>query len=92
MGEKILGLLYVSLHHQLKKKVGVNNIIDKKKFFEILGKHYLVPKNLRFVVVKEMEKRCLVKMESKNNIIVLNCDFDLERDVSKFQRLNGLYN
>ena len=90
MVKENIGLLYLSLHNQLKKKVGVNNSICKKKFFEILGKHYLIPKNLRTVVICEMEKRCLVKKESKNSIIVLECKYSIEDSVNGFYRKVGI--
>ena len=85
-----VGLLYISLHSQLEKQCGVGGIIGRKKFFEIIGKHYLIPKNLRDVVAKEMEKRNLVKIESKDSIIVLDSNFDLEKDVNKFYMAAGI--
>lgn len=86
-----IGVLYIALHNQLVKNVGADKIIKRKKFFEIIGKHYLVPKCLRDFVIIEMEKRNLVKKESRNSIKVLSCEFDLERDSSKFYEGIGLF-
>lgn len=84
-----IGLLYISLHNQLVKRVGVNRIITRKDFFCIIGKHFLVPKNLRAIVIKEMEYKNLIKQED-NEIIILNNDIDLN-DVSKIYQLAGLF-
>lgn len=89
-GHQMDGLLYLTLHKQLQKNVGMDNVICRKKFYEILGKHFLVPKNLRDVVIKEMEKMKLVKIDSRDAIIVLGCCFDLEEDVNKFYRVAGI--
>jgi hypothetical protein len=86
-----VGLLYISLHSQLKKNVGIDRCIQKKKVFCILGKHFLIPKNLRVVVIKEMENLNLIKQESGERIVILDCDIDLENDPSKLYRVCGLY-
>ena len=44
-----LGVLYFSLHLHLKKKFGFKPIA-KKDFYALLGRHFLIPKNLRVVV------------------------------------------
>lgn len=90
MVELKVGLLYLSLHNQLIKQVGVNKIISRKEFFCIIGKHFLVPKNLRMVVIKEMENRSLIKQENKE-IIILKPMYDLENDINKFYQMAGLF-
>jgi len=90
MEERKIGLLYLSLHNQLKKNVGFNHAIDRKKVFTILGKHYLIPKSLRCVVIKEMEKRQLIKCETKDNIVVLNCEYELSENVNEHYKEAGL--
>jgi len=87
-----IGLLYISLHNLLRKKVGVNRCISKKDFYTILGKHFLIPKNIRIVIIKEMEERNLVEIESQNSIKILDCELDLEKDTSKFYQRVGLFN
>jgi len=72
-----IGLLYISLHNLLKKKTGINRYISKKDFYTILGKHFLIPKNIRIIVLKEMEQRGLIKQETKNDIKILDCDLDV---------------
>jgi len=91
MGKLKIGLLYVSLHNQLKKNTNVIGIIDRKTFFCIIGKHFLIPKNLKAVIVKEMEIINLVKIEPSGNIKVLDCDIDMEKDVSKLYQMCGIF-
>lgn len=86
-----IGLLYLSLHNQLKKKVGVGHIITIKNFYEILGRHFLIPKNLRIIMVYEMVEMELVVREGADYLKILSCDIDMERDVNKFYRKIGLF-
>jgi len=91
MTDMNIGLLYLSLHNLLRKKMGINREISKKDFYCILGKHFLVPKNIRAVIIKEMEVRGLVKQEDKNTIIILDCDINLEENPNKFYRQAGIF-
>jgi len=84
MGKPKITILYLCLHNLLKKRYGVNNTITKKELFCELGKHYLVPKKLRPIIIKEMEEVCLLKQESSGSITLLKCDIDLENDANKF--------
>lgn len=85
-----IGILYISLYQQLRNNIGMSRIITRERFFTILGKHYLVPKPLRDLVIKEMEQRQLIKCNSKETIEVLNCDYDLTEPNKFYQRI-GLY-
>ncbi len=86
-----IGILYISLYTLLRKKVDLDRIISRKEFFTILGKHYLVPRVLRDVVIKEMEKRELIEKVSRDSIRILECDYDLERDANKFYEMIGFF-
>ncbi len=90
-GKLRFGLLYLSLHNQLLKKVGVNQVITRKEFFCILGKHFLIPKSVRPVVIKEMEERELIHRENKESIKVLKCDINIENDINTLYKKAGLY-
>ncbi len=85
------GLLYLSLHNQLKKKVGLNGFISRKDFYTIIGKHYLIPKKLRDYQIKEMENLKLISIVDKSTIKILKCNLDLERDADKIYKLAGLF-
>lgn len=85
------GLLYVSLHNQLKLKAGVTRCVSRKMFFEKLGRHFLIPKKLKPIVIKEMEALHLVKIEQSGEIRILDCDIDMDKDVSKLYQICGIY-
>ncbi len=79
-----IGLLYLSLHNQLRKKIGVNKEICRKEFFTILGKHFLIPKNLRDATIKEMVLMHLIERKSVNTFLILDCDLRIEEDANRF--------
>ena len=86
-----VGILYVSLYNLLRRKVGLNMHISRKEFYCILGKHFIVPKNLRCVAIKEMEQRGLIKQENSDRIKIINCDISLENNIDKWYRQVGIY-
>lgn len=73
-----IGILYIGLYSLLKEKFGEGNIVTRKEFFCVLGKHFIVKKNLRPVVIKEMENREFIKRENKEDIRILKSDIDIE--------------
>jgi hypothetical protein len=86
-----LSVLYFSLYHHLKKKFGYKPL-SKRDFFALLGRHFLIPKPLRIVVLKEMEQRNLIEMVNKQNLrvrpgVVMN----IEESASEFYRKMGFY-
>jgi len=85
-----IGLLYLSLHNQLIKKFGANNLISRKEFLEKIGRHFLLPKTLRPIIIIEMSERKLIKRIDRDNIKILECEIDLERDVSKLYQMAGI--
>ena len=85
-----IGLLYLGLHNQLYKKFGCNKI-SRKEFLCKLGKHYMIPKNLRESVIKEMTKINLIKRVDRDNILILKSDIDIEKDASKIYEMAGIY-
>ena len=85
-----IGLLYLGLHNQLKKKYGVNTIITRKELFGKLGRHYQIPKCLRHYIVDEMEKVNLIEKVNRDEIKVLPCEIDIEKDQNKLYNLINL--
>jgi len=84
-----IGLLYLGLHNQLVKKHGENSVITRKEFFCKLGKHYMIPKELRPWIVKEMVKINLIERTNRDNIKILKCDINIEENQNKlYKRLN----
>ena len=86
-----VGLLYLSLHNQLVKKFGANNLISRKDFFIKIGKHFLLPKTLRPIIIIEMAEKKLIERVDRDNIRILKCNIDIEKDASKLYKLVGLY-
>ena len=86
-----IGLLYLSLHNQLKKKIGINRIITRKEFFIILGKHFLIPKNIRVCIIREMELMKMVEKIDRDTIKILDYELDIEKDVNKFYKTLKLF-
>jgi hypothetical protein len=87
MKEKLkIGLLYLGLHNQLIKKHGVNCIITRKEFFCKLGKHYMIPKDLRHWIVNEMTDKNLIEVVNRDNIKILPCEIDIEKEPQKLYK------
>jgi len=84
-----VGLLYLSLHNRLNKNSGRDKVITKKEFFCVIGKHFLVPKHLRYLIIKEMIDKNLIKKE-KDKLKILNTNLDLEKDTDKIYQLGNL--
>jgi len=85
------GILYLCLHNLLTRRYGIGIEITRKEFFCELGKHFLVPKKLRPIIIKEMEERELLKKEKDGKIVILNCNIDLENDANMFYEKFGIF-
>ncbi len=86
-----IGLLYLGLHNQLIKKYGAGGIIKRKEFFCKLGKHGQMPKQLRYLVIKEMEEKKLLEKINRDDIKILSIDINIEEDTGKLYELAGIY-
>ena len=71
-----IGLLYLSLHNHLSARFGFGNEIHRKEFFCRLGRHYLLPKEYRPIVLKEMQIMGLLKPVNKNYFVLINKAMD----------------
>jgi hypothetical protein len=79
MKKEEVGMLYLGLHRQLIKKFGTNAMVTRKEFFCKLGKHYLIPKELRHFIVDEMADRRLIEKVNRDNIKILNYKYAMEQ-------------
>lgn len=86
-----VGLLYLGLHNQLLKKYGIDGIIKRKEFFCKLGKHGQIPKNLRHLVIKEMEDKKLIEKINRDEIKILKIDINIEEDCNELYKLADIY-
>lgn len=80
----------MGLHNQLTKKFGVCGTLSRKEFFTKLGKHNQIPKNLRPIILKEMEAKQLIKRINRDNILILEIKINIEEDCSELYRICGL--
>lgn len=85
-----IGILYLGLHNQLTKKYGVGGLFSRKEIFCKLGKHYIIPKQLRCIVIKEMIEKKLIKKHDRDKFKVLNYDVDIEKDIDSIYKLAGI--
>ena len=88
---KKTGLLYLGLHNQLIKKFGEEGVVKRKDFFCKLGKHGQIPKNIRYLVIKEMEQKKLIKIINRDEIQIERIDIDIEKDSNKLYEMAGIY-
>ena len=87
MAKLKIGLLYLGLHNQLTKKYGEDAVITRKELFTKLGKHYLIPKDLRHYVLKEMNKANLIEVVNRDYIKILKSDIDIEKDQNELYKI-----
>jgi len=91
-GDKLelkVGILYLSLHNQLKKSYRYR-IITRKEFFGKIGMHFMTPKNLRPIILREMVKKKLIKKIGRDNLEILPINIDIEKDCSELYKMVGL--
>ena len=85
-----LGVLYFSLHLHLKKKFGFK-LIAKKDFYALLGRHFLIPKNLRICVLEEMKGMNLIEMIDKQNLRVSGTVINVDNAAKEFYQKMGFF-
>ena len=84
-----IGLLYLGLHNQLVKRYGINKEVRRKEFFAKLGRHYQIPKDLRYYIIKEMVDLHLIEKVNGDIIKILPCKINIEEDKKElFRKLN----
>lgn len=86
-----IGILYLSLHNLLKKRYGINTVFTRKQIYCELGKHFVVPKNIRDCVIKELQTMKLIKRKDRDNVMLLDCEIDLEKDANILYERLKLY-
>ena len=78
-----IGLLYLGLHNQLKKKYGENSVIARKELFCKLGKHSQLPKGLRHYIINEMCKKGLLEVINRDEVKLLPFEIEIEKEPNK---------
>jgi len=90
MAKLSIGLLYLGLHNQLTKKVGLDGIMSRKEFFIKIGRHSQIPKVLRPIVLKEMIDRELIEIINRDKIKILPLDINIEENCNELYKLAGI--
>lgn len=91
MGKIEVGILYLGLHNHLIRCFGENQIITRKEFFEKIKRHWLIPKQIRYLVIVEMKEKNLIEIVNRDLIKILPIVIDLEKESNKLYELAGIY-
>ena len=83
MKEKIPGIFYLYLHSKLWDLLG-GNVIPKKEVKKTLFQ-WKIPKDLREIIIKEMEVMGLIIKESRYNVSLVRPKFT-EKLIKKYCR------
>jgi len=86
-----IGLLYLGLHNQLIKKYGDGGELSRKEFFIKLGRHSQIPKEIRPLILIEMENMKLIERVNRDTIKILNLNINIETDYKKLYKICGLF-
>ena len=82
--------MYLGLHNQLLKKFGENAVISRKEFFTKTGKHFIMPKSLRPLVLREMEDKKLIERVNRDFVKILKFEIDIETEQNKLYQIFGI--
>lgn len=87
-------IFYLCVHKKLNERVDPYRIMNKKEFYDILGRLYHLPKKLWPCVLKEMEDmNMIIDLGSRrnNNIKVLPMITDPEERANDFYEEMGIF-
>jgi len=84
-------VFYLCVHKRCDDKVSINRLIEKNKFYKMLGEIYHIPKPLRVVILKEMAKLQMLKEIGHRHIEVLPLLTDPEININRFYKQLGLF-
>ena len=90
-----LKVFYYCVHKRMQEKlIGNCKFMSREKFERVLGEVYHIPKRLRYIVIKEMERQKMIKLNgtrTNNTIEILPLIIDPEKDSSLFYNQLGLF-
>lgn len=88
--EGMLHLVYHCIHSRAAKEMNGNNIIPRRRLFELFGKVYHIPRKLKYPVLKEMIHINLFECPNNNQVKVLPAEIDI-KNISQVQQLSNFY-
>ena len=93
-GEVDIRIFYLCVHKKLNERVDCFRIMDKKEFYDILGRLYHLPKKLWICVLKEMVDMNMIEdlgNKRNNNIRVLPIISDPEERANEIYQEMGIF-
>jgi len=87
-------IFYLCVHKKLNEKVDRTRIMNKKDFYDMLGRIYHLPKKLWPCVLKEMEQMNMVEnlgCRRNNNILIKKMIEDPEEKANEFYQRLGIF-
>ena len=90
-------ILYLCVHKRLcedkrlHEKIKEEGIIKTKKFLEVLGELYHIPKKFKVLVLKEMISFNMIEKIDRNNLKVLPLEYDPEEHLNELYKEYGLF-
>lgn len=87
--EVIPCVFYFYIHSKLKEKYRVGTMLSTKEVMKFLFE-WRIPKELRPIIIKELEALELIERINKKTIKINTSDFTLN-DVTEYYRAVGIY-
>lgn len=87
--EVIPCVFYFYIHYKLKEKFNVATVLSTKETMNFLFE-WRIPKEIRPIIIKELEMLGLIKRVNKKTIKIQDSKFNIE-DVREFCKAVGIY-
>ena len=87
--EVIPCVFYFYIHYKLKEKFNVATVLSTKEAMNFLFE-WRIPKEIRPVIIKELEILNLIERLNKKTIKIKDSIFDIE-DLREFYKSTGIY-
>jgi len=87
-------IFYLCVHKKLDERVDRSRVMNKKEFFDILGRLYHLPKKLWPCVLKEMEEMDMIEdvgSRRNNNIEIKPMFKDPVENANEFYQKLGIF-
>lgn len=75
-------ILYLSFHNFVMKKHGLQEPVKTKTVFTYLAKHFLVPKPLRYEVIRECELKGLLRRKGSQHVVLVKPKYPFDNFLS----------
>ena len=86
--------LYLCIHKRLYERTNPTRILDKKEFYDLIGRIYHLSKKLGIVIMKEMEEMDMIEdlgNRRYNKIKIKPLFIDPEKNLSVLYQRMGIF-